>query len=244
MDAKGETLVVEAPGPRKPLASLPRGRRRNMDGLIDPAVLEFDIETGKQDAGCCVCNIPIPKQTRRIVFKLLLREPVTTPGGATRKYEKYYAHPGCLTDRVRPEVIRSRMDCYDCGAIPEQQSPAVSGLIYHGYRCFTVSKFAAAPLCSSCTKKPRWKQCQACQVFFPHWMIQEAVIQDVPLKHQDQYAALMADLTLGTQENLCEFCAKRLDVLTVQNVESNRSSWEQLREEIRQQGILEAGEHE
>ncbi len=242
MDDKGEApLVVEAPGVRKPLVILPRGPRMSPTGELNEPVVEMDLEFAKGVAGCCLCDIPIPKGTTRLWVKVRLLNPVPMADGRMRRHEKYYLHPGCITDRVKPEVIRTRVDCFDCGAIPEQQSGG--GYIYHTHRCFTVSRFAAAPLCAGCTKKPRWKQCHACQVFFPHWMIQEAVVGDVPLKHQDQYAHL-ADLVLRQNENVCEFCAKRLGVSTVETVEKDRESWEQLRAEIREHGILEAGEHD
>lgn len=228
----GERLVVEAPGRRKPLASLPRGRAVGEWGGKEDPVVELDVEFGRRAAGCCICSVAIPPKTTRLLIRLWLRNPVEAKDGSRRLTETYYAHPGCITDRVRPEVIRTRMDCYDCGAIPPQESGV---LICWHERCFTVSKFASAPLCPTCSKKPRWKRCEACNVLFPHWMISDvAETRDVPVAHLEQYA----DLSLKEQNSVCEFCAKRLGVSTVSASEEAKAEFDRIRAEIAEHGVL------
>lgn len=231
----GEQFVAEGPKPNKVLAFLPRAKARDQYGSVLEPIVTFDIRVGKRAAGCFMCNVPIPPETSRIEINVLLREPVQG-----RTHEKFYAHSGCLTDRIRPEVIRSRMDCYDCGAEPPQMSG--HGLIYWTNRCFTVSKFAPASICNNCITKPRWKFCDACTVYYPHWMISEVAgsKDSVPAAHMAQYA----DLAIKPNQNLCEYCAARLGVPTMAEAVQAEKSFEKLRAEIAEHGIFNAGDHD
>jgi len=233
----GEQFLAEGAKSYKALAFAPR-YTKDSQGFPQEPVVTIDIRWGKAPAGCLICDQPIPKETTRIEFWVLLREPVKM-GDKERRHERYFAHPGCLTEKVRPEILRSRMSCYDCGREPPQASGV--GLIHWGSRCYTVSKFASAPICGDCTEKPRWKMCDACVVYFPHWMISEtAESRDyVPPAHLSQYA----DLAVREHQNICEFCAKRLRIPTVDQAEDAKQEFERLRREIAEQGIWNAGDH-
>lgn len=234
----GDGFVVEAPGRRQPLVTLPRTGKSG--DHVQPPVVSIDVSFGRRAAGCCICDIPIPPETTRVEIRVWLREPIVQKDGGKRLSEKYFAHPGCLTDRVRPEVIRSRMDCYDCGAIPEQREQ--HPYIYWHDRCFTVSKFAAAPICPACVKKPRWRQCQACSTYFPHWMVAEAAeskdAADLDVAHLGQYASL----AIRPYEHVCEYCARRLNIPTVVQTAEAKADFDRLRAEIAAKGIFAAGE--
>lgn len=237
----GEQFVAEGRKHYKPLVTLPRATGKDEYGSPREPVVTIDVRFGKRTAGCVICNKPITPNATRIEINVLLREPVAVPGGRQRTHERFFAHPGCLTERVRPEVIRSRMDCYDCGAEPAQHEDLAlaSGLVYWEHRCFTVSKFAAAPLCSTCIRKPRWKMCEACVVYFPHWMVSEAAESkdSVPVAHMEQYY----DLAIREHQNLCDFCAQRLGVSTVATAATEKENFEKLRAEIAAHGVWDAG---
>jgi hypothetical protein len=226
-------FVAEGPKPNKALAFLPRTRGRDQDGAPYPPIVTIDMRIGKRSAGCCICNVPIPPETTRIEFNVALPTPVNG-----RTHEKFYAHSGCLTEMVRPEILRSRMSCYDCGAEPPQMSG--HGLIYWGNRCFTVSKFASASICNNCITKSRWKFCDACGVYFPHWMVSETAgaKESVPAAHMAQYF----DLAIREHQNVCEYCAARLGVPTMAEQVEAEKSFEKLRAEIAEHGIFEAGD--
>lgn len=212
-------FAVEAVGKKRPLAVLPRRLKTDpLTGEREDPVVEIDLELGKRAAGCAICDIPIPPETTRVVMRIWLREPRDMGDGRRQLTQKYYLHPGCITDRVKPEVIRTRMDCYDCGAIPD---PGDFGVMYWDHRCFTVSSFAPAPLCGRCAEKPRWRPCANCFIYFPHWMVHKGV---------------------GVAEELCDWCSRRLNIPTEEAVEEARTNFEKLRQEIAEHGILGAGD--
>lgn len=241
----GDQFVAEGPKPNKVLAFLPRAKTRDEYGIPQEPVVTIDLRLGKRDAGCFICDRTIPSDSTRVEFRVALRDPIPYgekgPEGfqRVRTHEKFYAHPGCLTDRVKPEIIRSRMSCYDCGDEPPQMTG--HGLIYWSDRCFTVSKFAAAYICKTCTTKPRWKFCDACLVYFPHWMVSEtAAAKDVPAAHLAQYM----DLAIRENQNVCEYCAKRLGIPTMAESLQAKEDFERLRADIAKHGIFEAGDHD
>lgn len=233
----GEQFVAEGLKHYKPLAYAPRYNKTPLGDSRQP-VVTIDVRLSRAAAGCFICDVPIPKGVMRTEFLVELPEPVKLPDGKMRVREKFFAHPGCLTEKVRPEIVRSRMSCYDCGREPPQQKE--HGLIYWAERCFTVSKFAPAPICQDCVNKPRWKCCDACLIHFPHWMISEtAESKDyVPPAHLSQYA----DLVVREHQNICEYCAKRLGIPTVAETEDAKAAFERLKAEIAERGIYEAGE--
>jgi hypothetical protein len=210
----------------KPLASLPRGRKRKVDGQPTLPVLELFVEYAKQTAGCCVCDRPIPKGTSRLLLKIGLPVPIINPDGSRRLTERYFAHPGCITDRVRPEVIRFGLDCYDCGLPPSKEE---SGYSYHPNRCYTVSKFSAAPLCLTCADKPRWFPCDVCSIWYPPWMVSELVTPTAVTPAVDV-------------RNACQFCAQRFSLVTATDQASARAEFERLRGEILEHGFFGAGD--
>lgn len=232
----GEKLDLEPPGRPQPLISLPRGAK-TPDGLVDGPVVTGNVALGKQAAGCVICSTPIPPGTSRLELRVSLRYPVTMPTGKRRLTEKYFVHPGCITDRVRPEVVRAGMDCYDCGAQPPV-NPETGFHLRFTYRVFTVSKFAPAPLCQTCSQKPKWGQCDHCTVWFPHWMVSEVT---TPVE-VDRDLVRFAGLTTRFEGQLCTFCAERYHVPTVQSDQQAKADFEKLRKEIAEHGVFEAGD--
>lgn len=243
---------VERGERREPLAVLPRYRKDEHGNPIPPTLI-LDLEFSKGVAGCAICNKPITKGTTRIKLEVKLDSPIEGKKGRARTHESFYLHPGCITDRIKPEVIRHGFDCYDCGAIPGD------GLRW-AYYGFTVSRFAPAPLCGGCIEKPKWARCQVCQIYYPPWMLQ--TVDDPSLAEEPEPAPPPATPTAGTGlsaviyspppspfdfrvppvEYSCEFCAKRHGIRTVEAVESEAEKFERLRREIAEHGIFEAGE--
>lgn len=243
-----EQFVVEradAPKRPAPLVSLPRGRQRDLNGVPVPPVVDVFVEFAKATAGCCVCDKPIPKGTTRLSLRVALREAITAPDGQRRITERYYLHPGCVTDRVRPEVIRFGVDCYDCGAVPPQAENGMT-LRWTNY-CFTVSRFSPAHLCLTCAAKPKWSQCDLCQIHFPPWMISTIARPDTPqpeppVVNVSAFEALIAPTVRPDANSTCEYCARRFKITTAAEAAQAEEDFMKLREQIRKDGFYEAGD--
>lgn len=236
----GDELRLERREKPGALASLPRGRARDIYGTQEPPIVEMFVEFSKQAAGCCVCDKPIPKGVTRLKLVVTLREPVVDATGGRRVHEAYFLHPGCVTDRVRPEVIRFGLDCYDCGAQPKDDPNSGQYIRWH-YACFTVSKFAPAPLCDRCAGKPKWDSCDACTVFYPNWMVSEVVTNTGPTSSLGRYEAFEAR-DLSHVKRACEFCAKKHHLITASEADKAQTEFERLRDEIAERGFFEAGD--
>lgn len=224
-------LRVDRGERRQPLAVLPRYRKDENGNPITPTLI-LDVELAKGVAGCAVCDKPITKGTSRLKLDVKLDVPLDDKRGRARTHETFFMHPGCITDRIKPEVIRHGFDCYDCGAIPEE------GLRWAAY-AFTVSRFSPAPICTICAQKPKWVRCQVCNIFYPPWMLQTV---DGPVPTDDDGMSFMnlgaVDLNV---EHTCEYCARRHGIRTVEAVESELEKFERLKAEIAEHGIFEAG---
>lgn len=238
----GDEFVVERPKRPVPLVALPRGKQKNPDGMDEPPVLELFVEFSRATAGCAACDRPIPKGTTRVALKVHLRWPVVNQDGTRRLTERYYLHPTCITERVRPEISRSGIDCYDCGAEPPP--PDVEGwAARHPNSCYTVSRFSPAPLCMRCTQKPRWDSCDVCQLFYPPWMISTVAGSEPKPEFTDP-----SDMFISTADyvaragQVCGFCASKHKLITRTDQEQAAADFERLRAEIREHGFFEAGD--
>lgn len=207
---------------KKPIVKLPRGAQ-------DEHSVEIFVEIGSRAAGCVICTRPIPGGTSRLRVKVFLRAPNKT--GPPRQWESYYMHPACITDRIRPEVLRGGYDCYECGAMPPSQTD--DGLVFTGMwdaRCFTTSKFAPASLCPKCTEKPMWLGCNLCQTYYPVWMLSVA----------ENFTATLNGAALGTYpgpSDICNYCADRYSITRKRELEAEAEEWEKTREAILRDGL-------
>lgn len=235
----GDELTLGRASRPKPLAVFPRRRIRDTDGIPQSPVCIMDIELAKGVAGCSICNVAIPKGTSRLKFTVRLPVPVVNENGSQRTHESYYLHPGCLTDRIKPEVIRRGEDCYDCGAWPPSIEEA-PGWHPHGNWCFTVSRFAPAPICSTCLQKPKWTVCDLCQIAYPPWMIRHVI--DERTSEVPQPFAAEAVPGIHGAKVACEHCTGRWGVRTSEEARDDAAEYERLRQEIAEHGFFGAGE--
>lgn len=238
----GDELVVEPHRTkrREPLVSLPR--RKEVDpktGLQHPPAVVIDLNWGKGIAGCHICARPIPKGTTRLKLDVRLAVPVDG-----RDTETYYLHPGCITDRIKPEVIRMGRDCFDCGAVPLAKDGRE---VFHPHRCFTVSKFVTAPLCVTCIEKPRWDICDICTIVYPRFMV-SVVVDDRATDSRPAVAAASSFTAFDVPPNIygaqrvCESCTVRYNIRTAKEAHDAAAEFEKLRKEILEHGFFEAGE--
>lgn len=236
-------FVVERKERPKPLLSLPRGKQRDEMGLPTPPVVEMWVELAKGTAGCAVCDRPIPKGTSRVKLNVRLAEPRTLENGQRQLHQAYYLHPGCMTERVKPEVVRHGLDCYDCGKMPEENELGLD--VRFTNRCFTVSKFSPAPICETCTGKPTWMQCEICSIHYPPWMVSQVVGADDSSEMWDgEWVTLEVREQLQAVKAACEFCAKRFKLVTQTEADKAAEDFERLRREIAEHGFYEAGADE
>jgi hypothetical protein len=184
---------LERPGKPKPIITLPRGPIRDEHGVEHPPAVRIFVELAKGVAGCCFCDAPIPKDSTRFCLIVALPIAVFTKTGRERRTERYYAHSGCLGGLLGQEVKRSKYTCWDCGAPPPPDPESRFGANFHPHAVFTSSKFAAARLCSVCARKPKWRQCGGCHVFFPQWMVSE-IVDDLEERLKQWQANPFADV--------------------------------------------------
>lgn len=236
-------FVKERTGKPTPILVLPRGRV-NRSTEREPKAVEVYLQIGKKPAGCAICNRPIPPGSSRL--QILARFPTEWVNGRPEERAKaplttqtYYIHPGCITDRIKPEVVRFAADCYDCGALPPGTETARSWE-EHPWRCFTVSKFAPGRLCEGCAKKPRWRLCRTCSVQFPHWMISRVVGR--PLVEGSPFSQPPSEGQVDDGTDVCTFCAQRFGLVTEEEAAEQQAQYDQLRKEILQQGVFDAGD--
>lgn len=237
---------LDRPGKPKPLVTLPRGEIRDLDGIAQPPTVRIFVELAKGVAGCCFCDAPIPKQTTRFCLIVALPVAQVTKSGRQRTTERYYAHSGCMSGLLGQEVKRTKYTCWDCGAPPPTEANNRFGASFHPYAVFTTSKFAAARLCGVCAKKPKWRQCHACHVFFPQWMVDE-VADDLEARF-NQYAAdpfaddegivVIYPRSDGRPVEVCETCAYRAKVRTRTIVDQERADFEETRRRIMEEGVF------
>lgn len=234
----GDELVVERSVKLGAIARLPRRKEVDVDGVEHVPAVEVFLELGRGVAGCCVCDMPIPKGASRLMFRVGLRVPVVLPNGSRRVTEKSYAHPGCLTDRIKPEVIRFGLDCYDCGAMPEESDSTGASIHRFDARCFTVSRYSPGRLCQRCTEKTHWALCDICQIHYPPWMISSIVeIPDASIRTTGGYDPGVS----ANAEATCEFCAQRWAIITTRDNITAKEGFEKLRAEIAEHGFFGAG---
>lgn len=227
--------------PKAPLVVLPRAIARDADGNKPNPSVELYLEFAKGTAGCCICQRPIAAQTTRLAFKVYLHQPLTNKNGTQRHSERYYAHPGCITDRIKPEVIRFGLDCFDCGARPPEHD-GMYGV--HPFRCFTVSKFSYGSLCKRCIQKPKWLQCRLCHTVYPPWMIHEvaelpdSVKVETSMRHFEVETLVVPTVDPG--QKCCEHCASRFGLRTVESISAAEDEFETLRKKIKNEGFWDA----
>jgi hypothetical protein len=226
-----------------PLVVLPRGGSYRSTEWA-PKVVEIYLVLGKKPAGCLICNRVIPAQATRLMISIRFPSGWADPEDLnTGKITtlSYYLHPGCITDRIKPEVIRFGAKCYDCGAMPPA-SENPRGFEEFLHRCFTVSKFAPGRLCATCAKKPRWRYCHVCEVYFPHWMISRVASHLVKPIAADFGPFEVSEAEVETGTDVCEFCAARHHLVTEEQAAETATEYERLRREILEQGIFDAGD--
>lgn len=234
---------LEKGGRPKPLVTLPRGPLKNADGIEVPPTVRIFVEFAKGVAGCCFCDAPIPKETTRFCLAVTLPVPITTRSGRQRTIEKYYAHSGCMGGLLGNEVKRNKHTCWDCGAPPPEPDENYAGPHFHPYAVFTSSKFAAARLCSTCAKKPKWRRCQGCHVHYPLWMVDE-VVDDLEVRWTDMLADIRDDDVILYPNNdgkpvfVCEHCAARANVRTRKVADAEKADYEETRRRILEEGIF------
>lgn len=227
---------LEKPGtPRtnRPIASLPRqrwiidkdgNRRRSLP------VVEFFVEVAKGVAGCVVCDRPIQKGGHRLRLRVHLHRPTLQADGKVLKAENYYAHPGCITEKVRPEIVRTGIDCYMCGIEPDLGDK-------HPFRVFTVSKFAPAPLCGNCALKTSVHCCSVCSTHYPPNLVSRVTNSEerrLPLSWAEitREPASVEDGSI-----ICHTCAKLYRYDTELSIEEARAQFESERERIMREGL-------
>lgn len=171
------------------LAQIPRDGR-------DKVTCTLSLDIGIKAAGCVICDRPIPPGISRLKIVVMHKGP--TGPRAWPSTMTHYMHTGCITDQIRPEIARKGTDCYDCG------QPAD-----FGYRAFTVTEFAYAPLCEACVDSRRWAYCSSCCTNFPHHMVEEL--------DETLWRALAgggAEPLLDVPYYVCRACVERYDVPT------------------------------
>lgn len=222
MDRKGSGVPL--------LRVPPRGASIGETGEAIPPI-EIFVQIGHVEAGCVICKRPIPANTTRICF-VSTTYAVGDGGRYQQKKYKYFIHPACLTKPMGNEVQRHGLDCWDCGASGRNQAglPTLEDFV------FTTSKFAYGRLCSKCTKKPRWKACVGCDVYYPQFM----VVYGVTAKHNVDDAPW----SLGEEEygEWCPSCAELWEVETKEDTQEHRVEWEELRQKILTKGVFDDGE--
>lgn len=234
-------FVKERAGKPVPLIALPRGRSSNSTEWA-PKVVEIHLQIGAKPAGCLVCNRPIPPHTTRVA--IVVRFPTAWLGSEEPAQNELttqtnYMHPACMVKRIKPEVVRSGFDCYDCAALPPKADDG--RWMEHPLRCFTVSKFAPARLCETCAKKPRWRMCCLCYVYFPQWMVSRVAGQPTRPPSVDMHPFdAEPDIENGT--DVCEFCARRHRLVTEEEAAEKATEFERLRREILAEGVFAAGD--
>lgn len=181
----------------------------------DPFV-SFYSQVAKSVAGCFVCDRPIAKGTHRLSLVITLPEPRVDKGGNTRRTERFNAHPGCLSFALEGVMVATGWDCWDCGAQPMFKQG-------HPWKCFTTSRFAPGALCTTCAQRGRWKTCEHCMIFFPHYMV-SATVETVPVAED---GLLVEDVV-----EVCEYCAARLGVKTLFQAKREQEEFEALRAQI------------
>lgn len=162
---------------------------------------ELFVEIAPGVAGCAICRRPIQQGMSRLRFRVRLMIPVEG-----RRYETKYAHPGCITDRVKPEILRLGVDCWDCGA---------RELVTY-VPCFTVHRFAWGQLCPKCQGKKRWEECSSCSVWYPFHMISPAAApepQPEPPDNLSRFAA-MEEWVPNPGDKVCDYCVTKRGVMT------------------------------
>lgn len=176
----------------------------------DPFV-SFYSQVAKSVAGCFVCQRPIAKGTHRISVVIRLPEPRVSPDGTVRKTERFNAHAGCLVSGLEDEgvTLTTGWDCWDCGAEPEFRQG-------HPWKCFTTTRFAPGALCTRCAQRARWRACESCVMFYPHYMV--SAVSDG------------GDLQLTM--DVCEYCAARQGVKTVLQIKREADEFEALRQRM------------
>lgn len=213
----------------RPVARLPRSRGRDENGVTKPPQVELFVEIARGVAGCCVCDTPIPAGGHRLKIRLRFPEPRQV-GERTIMTDSYYVHPGCITDRVRPEVLRSGFDCFVCGKRHVMNDDDAGHIARHPGLVFTVSKFAPAPICAACMGKPHLRQCHMCAVYYPVWMV-ERVTED------QKFGVDLEEWWTDAGDDICVNCRTRYDIRTVETLASEVEAWKTERERIRREGL-------
>jgi hypothetical protein len=152
---------------------------------------------------------------------------------------------GCLGGLLGQEVKRSKYTCWDCGAPPPPDPESRFGANFHPHAVFTSSKFAAARLCSVCARKPKWRQCGGCHVFFPQWMVSE-IVDDLEERLKQWQANPFADedvvLLYRRGDNgpveVCEGCAHRGKFRTKRQADADKADFEETRRKIMEEGVF------
>lgn len=237
-------FTKERAGKPLPLLVLPRGGSFRSTEWA-PKVVEVYLVLGKKPAGCLICNRVIPAAATRLLITVRFPTAWADPDGGDDPgltTLSYYLHPGCITDRIKPEVVRFGADCYDCGAMPPTSDTNPRGFVEFLHRCFTVSKFAPGRLCETCANKPRWRYCRVCEVYFPHWMISRVASRFTKSPSPDYGPFEVVEAQVDTGTDVCEFCAARHHLVTEEQAEQTATEYEKLRREILEQGIFDAGD--
>lgn len=224
------------------LVSLPRGGER---------VFTLRCGIARGVAGCVICHRPIPKGLSRLEFRVRLAEPEPMPDGRMRRVETGYAHVGCVTEVIRPEVVRKSTSCWDCGATAPVSDGLVVEQVRFSARCYTTSRFAHGFLCPKCECKPWWTACAVCRVHYPVHLVSRAVELPLPSVGEifDVDALERAMERSGAVARgkvwYCEFCTEHYRVRTEASVAREkaervalRSDWETRRAEIEREGEL------
>lgn len=173
----------------------------------DPYVSVY-AQVAKSVAGCIVCERPIVKGSTRLSVVVTLPEPRVNRDGSTRRTERYNIHPGCLTAALEGgDELITGWHCWDCGAEP----PFKQG---HPWKCFSTSRFAFGALCVECSQRSRWRVCEICLVFFPHYMVSRIVAGELE------------------GESACEYCAARNDAKTLFQLRHEKEEFEALRARV------------
>ena len=199
---------------------------------------ELFVEVAPGVAGCAICRRPIQQGMSRLRFRVRLQVPVEG-----RHFETKYAHAGCITDRVKPEVIRLGSDCWDCGA----KEPSNFEF------CFTVHRFAWGILCPKCQTKKRWDKCSSCNIYYPFHLVAPAAAPEPRPEPPDPLSvfAAMDEWVPNPGDRVCEYCVSKRGYLTEELAAEQererqerraqlRESFEERKRLIAQEGLLDA----